>query len=462
MALPVSHIHDESPQHLDESTRVSRSPLPASPLLAKVVVFELQRPACFSIWRHSATLCATRLLKCDEFSEKAVSTKERQRLRLLEDIPVLQPYLVGRHSRDRIHLAYFYPESFLSRNHPELRYVRNSSGDLYKRPLFPWWLFFNWLLLVPVWLLFTLAGLRFILVWLLFTPVRPLFPWRLLFTLLFTLEWLRVWLFFTRMWLQFAPWLPQMPVYSWHGPDDLRYKLRDHCPSCRAIEKYVHSTDHTSNDVLSAQENCPADLSLDEFVTFAHLRSGGSLQWLNILQGLRTRTLNLRRHQVHFLIFYAVSQVGPFDFNTGAWIWHRELQDPSFCITLLDELEKLLTEVGASSMDSVLMNTISLLLTRVLVSSPSEDVSDRVITHIHSVRRKTFSCVQDLSYDLAMEPANEERRNLLLEMAATCRSTFDVDHLTLPKLFHSQEDVDVLLSCSFFIRALYPACMSYS
>ncbi|KAN0084492.1 hypothetical protein V8E55_007996, partial [Tylopilus felleus] len=115
----------------------------------------------------------------------------------------------------------------------------------------------------------------------------------------------------------------------------MRYDLRYHCPSCGVIEKYVHSTSHTSNDVMSAQANCPADLSLDEFVAFAHLRSGGSLQWLNILHGLHTRTLNLRRHQVHFLLSYAVSQVGPFDFNTGTWIWHRELQDPSFCITLL-------------------------------------------------------------------------------------------------------------------------------
>ncbi|KAN0084602.1 hypothetical protein V8E55_008106, partial [Tylopilus felleus] len=61
-----------------------------------------------------------------------------------------------------------------------------------------------------------------------------------------------------------------------------------------------------------------------------------------------------------------------------------------------------------------------------------------------------------------MAPANEECKNLLLEMAATCRSTFDVDHVTLPKLFCSSEDVDALLSCSFFICALYPAycCLS--
>ena len=106
------------------------------------------------------------------------------------------------------------------------------------------------------------------------------------------------------------------------------------------------------------------------------------------------------------------------------------------------------------------MSTVSLLLARVLASSPSERVSDRAITLLRSVRRKTFGWVQELSYDLAREPTNDERRNLLLDMAATCRSTFDVDTDTLRKLFHSAEDVDALLSCAFFIHALCPECMS--
>ena len=142
------------------------------------------------------------------------------------------------------------------------------------------------------------------------------------------------------------------------------------------MQKYVDDTSHTSNDVLSAQVNCPADLSLDKFITFTHLRSGGSLQWLNILHGLHSRTLNLHCHQVHFLLSHAIFQVGPFDLNTGMWIWHQELQDSFFCNALLDELESLLMDAGASLMDGALMGTISLVLTQVLASSSTEDVSD--------------------------------------------------------------------------------------
>ena len=45
--------------------------------------------------------------------------------------------------------------------------------------------------------------------------------------------------------------------------------------------------------VLVAQADYPTDLSLDEFIAFRYLQSHGSLQWLNILQGLCSRTLNL-------------------------------------------------------------------------------------------------------------------------------------------------------------------------
>ena len=259
---------------------------------------------------------------------------------------------------------------------------------------------------------------------------------------------------------------PGIQVSIWHSRSYwqpslyFRYQLKYHCPSCKDLEKYVDHTSHTSNDVLSAQADCPADLSLDEFIAFAHLRSGGSLQWLNILQALRSRSLNFRRHQVYYLLAHAAFQVGPLDPETGEWTWHQELQDSSFCNDLLDELNCLFADVGARSVDAMLMNTISLLLTRVLASSPSEGVSDRAVALLRGVRRKTFGWVQDLSYNLAQAPTNEERRDLLLDMAITCRSTFDVDPGALRKVCYSAEDVDVLLSCGFFIHALHREGMS--
>ena len=391
----LAHTYDgyEEYQQLPPGRRpaeCAQPPLPALPLHAKVVVFELQCPACVRIWRSAAF----RILYY-----QAGDREEGHHL--LARVPALRPYFAERQGPPllvQIHFAYFYADVSQARNSPILRYiVQHPDPDTLE------------------------------------------------------LNCLSI-------------WQPARRSNDWGLPRNLKYRLSLHheCPSSRDLEKYVDHTSHTPNGVLSAQADCPAYLSLDEFVAFAQLRGGGSLQWLNILQGLRSRTLNLRRYQVHYLLAHATFQVGPLDLTSGTWVWHQELQELSFCNVLLDELDSLFVDVGAGSIDGVLMNTISLLLTRVLASSPSETVSDRAIALLRSVRRKTFSWVQELSYDLARAPTNEERRNLLLDMAATCRSTFDVDSDTLPKLVHSAEDVDALLSCAFFIHALRPKCKSDS
>ena len=338
----------------------SRSPLPDTPLQAKVVVFELQCPTCLRIWR--SVFDNRDRYEYESMNNDLIGT-------LIVDVPELQRYLVGHQGPPLFvesHLAYVDEPS---QDNPTLRYIIRVNPVL----------------------------------------VRRLVIWG------------------------FSEWCEY--------------------PGNKSLREYFYFSNHTSNDVLAAQVDCPADLTPDEFIAFAHLRSGGSLQWLNILRGLRSRTLNLHR-EVYGFLTHTTFQVGPLDLNTGAWIWHQELQDSCFCNALLDELDSLFVEVGARSLDGVMMSNISLLLTRLLASSPSKDVSERAMELLRGVRRKTFSWVQELSYDLAMAPTNEERKNLLLDMAAICRSTFDVDPAALPKLAYSAEDVDALLACAFFIHVL--------
>ena len=104
-------------------------------------------------------------------------------------------------------------------------------------------------------------------------------------------------------------------------------------------------------------------------------------------------------------------------------------------------------------------------LTRLLSSCCHEDISERGIRLLRQVRTKTFDWLQELSYDLMVAPTNTERSKLLRDMAATCRSTFDVDHAVLHKHFYSAEDVAALLSSAIFIhatRSVDSKCMSYS
>ena len=384
----LREVHDEHQTHPPErspteGSEMSQSPLPASPLDAKVVVFELQCPTCIRIWRAAAP----RILY--GFNERVFQDRflgELEADHLLSSIPALQPYLVERQGPPvQIHFACFCPEGSQSWSNPILCYVVHWQHEKKDK--------------------------------------------------------LSIW-----------------SNETCHPKDgEIQFRLTFGARG-NQMATYIEHTSHFPNNVLAAQVNCPPDLSLDEFIAFAHLRSCGSLQWLSILHGLRSRTLNLRREEVHYLLTHSAFQVGPLDLNTGMWTWHEELQESSFCNAILDELESLFVDVGGGAIDGLLMSNISLLLARVLASSPCEDVSERIIMLLRRVRRKTFGWVQELSYDLTKAPANNERKILLATMAATCRSTFDADPDILHKLFHSAEDVDGLLTCALFIHA-FSECM---
>ena len=227
----------------------------------------------------------------------------------------------------------------------------------------------------------------------------------------------------------------------------------------QGLQRYVGATSHTSNEVLANQADCHRDLSIHEYMAFGHLRSGGLLQWLNILRELRGRSLSFRRHEVHFLLAQAVSQVGPLD-NTE-WKWHQELQQPSFCYALLGELESLVRDVEANWLEGVTMDTISFLLRRLLTSSPDEAVSGRALGLLRTVRGKVFSWVEELSAKLTKTPGDEEFRGYLRDAAAICRSTFDVGPFMTRKLLHSAEDIKVLLSSAILINDHTPSKVSH-
>lgn len=224
------------------------------------------------------------------------------------------------------------------------------------------------------------------------------------------------------------------------------------------LQRYLTTTTHTSNEVLSAQSHCSADLSLHEFIAFGHVRSGGSLQWMNILKEVHGRTLNFRRPEVYLLLAQASAQVGPLA-NTGELIWHQDLQDVPFCHILLDELENLIVDVAAGSSDGSVMGTIPILAS-LLASRPSEAISKRTIQLLRNVRGKTFDWVNELLYDAIKSPTNKECRQVLWNMAAICRSTFDVDLAIIHKVLYSAQDIEIALACAFLMRTTVPTNFS--
>jgi hypothetical protein len=123
-----------------------------------------------------------------------------------------------------------------------------------------------------------------------------------------------------------------------------------------SLHRFVCGTQHTPNDIIAAQADCPKEITLHEFLAFSGLRSGPRLQWLNIARELASPYLSFRREEVHTLITQSAWQLGPL--SDGVREWHIDLSVPSFGNALLRELEALLKKRTANWSEEVTVRTI--------------------------------------------------------------------------------------------------------
>jgi hypothetical protein len=124
------------------------------------------------------------------------------------------------------------------------------------------------------------------------------------------------------------------------------------------LHRFVSGTQHTPNDITTAQADCPQEINLHEFISFSGLRSGPRLQWLNIARELASPSLSFSREEVHTLITQAAWQLGPL--LNGVREWHIDLSISSFGNALLCEMECLLEKIKANWLEEVTVRTIGL------------------------------------------------------------------------------------------------------
>ena len=154
-------------------------------------------------------------------------------------------------------------------------------------------------------------------------------------------------------------------TYSWAGRSFQRSTVTSLCtppiPASspyKKIHSFVSGTNHTSNEVIAAQADCPPELSLHEHIAFGGLRSGPRLQWLNIAREIPSPSLSFHREEVHTLITQAAWQLGPLP--GGVREWHLELGNASFGKTLLQELDALIGRIESNWQEEVTIRTIGM------------------------------------------------------------------------------------------------------
>ncbi|KAI0071844.1 hypothetical protein K474DRAFT_1668514 [Panus rudis PR-1116 ss-1] len=165
-------------------------------------------------------------------------------------------------------------------------------------------------------------------------------------------------------------------AYYFQFPDGSPYRNL-HC--------YLPATEHSANDVIANQVDCPQTLSLHEFYAFGTVRSGGHLQWLNMLRELASSHLSFHHEEVHALLMQAAWEVGPAAEDTRSWQYHSILKDENFATALIEQLGICIQAVAENWREVVFVKTIVLLSSRILSCAQPQNTSLR--SDIYSLLR---------------------------------------------------------------------------
>jgi hypothetical protein len=211
------------------------------------------------------------------------------------------------------------------------------------------------------------------------------------------------------------------------------------------LQYAVNDTKHTSNQVLANQSDCPETLTIHEYIAFAGLRAGERLQWLNILREIRARDLRFSRKEVFLLLVQAISQVGA-SYN-GNRESHAELSNHKFCISLLSELEDLLSSIQENWLENMSARTITALACRLLASQGHPLITEKAYALLRRVRAVTSGWMRQLVSMIRHGQHSEEFQTLACEVATTCTTSYDIDQRHLQHIIHSPDDVATLVEC---------------
>ncbi|EIW76860.1 hypothetical protein CONPUDRAFT_110521 [Coniophora puteana RWD-64-598 SS2] len=219
----------------------------------------------------------------------------------------------------------------------------------------------------------------------------------------------------------------------------------------------LQTTTHSTNEVLARQSECHPQLSLREYWAYGSLRSGARLQWMNILRVLRDRSLNFREVEVYLLCVQASLQVGPFNVDSFE-SWHSLLHDREFCLSLIQELKKLLAAIQQNWLEFFAMLFIIDVLLRVLSSS----TNDTVLKEAYRTLRECRSVSTAWLEELCKHPDRSRDDQIQLRIhniATTCLATFDTEapHIDFLLSRNDSNDVTQLVKASIILDEYTPA-----
>lgn len=195
------------------------------------------------------------------------------------------------------------------------------------------------------------------------------------------------------------------------------------------LQPYITDTMHPSNSVIASRNQCPVDLSIEEYMVFAHLRAGNRLQWRNIMRALRTQSLNLCEPSVFALVVQSIWQMGPRGTGEIYREAHLDLNDEAFGDEVVAELHHSFQSLGMNWKQVLHLSLLIAIALKVLELSPHPSVQGNAKNFLSHCRRLATQWINEISnmplHFFDQNPAKHSyNRQAIASVAVALRFTF--------------------------------------
>ena len=208
------------------------------------------------------------------------------------------------------------------------------------------------------------------------------------------------------------------------------------------------------NTVISSQNACPVDMSLDEYRNLCIIPLGVEIQWQNILLQLTMPSVDFKKVDTCIFILQVINQVGPSYESSIIRQGHAILNDPVFAATMLDEIEKAAGRIQENWEMSHGLNALVFLTLRILSLSTSTDIHNICLDRLRCLRRVAFKWVK-LVNKQANTIVDAQHRNGLIarnaQLALICMETFDSEDTVLEQILAAPSDASIFIQCCMMI-----------
>ncbi|KAI5366675.1 hypothetical protein Slin14017_G043150 [Septoria linicola] len=184
------------------------------------------------------------------------------------------------------------------------------------------------------------------------------------------------------------------------------------------------------NTVIAKQDQCPADMALDEYKELATIPLGRRIQWPNILLQLAMPSVDFKKSDTALTILQCIYQAGPAATTGCLRESHDFLSSNANADQIVQNLTKALQRVKENWESAQALRIFVAIAVRVLSLSSCQSVRHSCLAFLRTARQVAISWVEDLREKACAAVDQKDRTAFIaksVEVALICISTFDLD-----------------------------------